>query len=692
MVVSTAAFAIACGGKDNNGDGDGDSGDETEGDGGQGNYSNDFLAQEIEDLKKQIADLEDQLENAQQEEIPDLQDELDAANDRLDELETCANGGECNGVDTALALTVYSDAYCASVFGCCSADEARATLGQGASDEASCKNMFAQLLVRGNAVPNAPGMGTFDSYTFGQLAAALQTGRIELDSDALEECAGGFSTVCLDAEPTAPPACMEAGESACDRIFVGLQEEGESCGSVNECKDGLFCLGGAGGYADGVCVVEPKVDDFCQRESDCTTSEGDLYCDESAGTCQQSAAEGDDCEFADPTFNSLSPDNLTVPCLPGLWCSPESSTCVATCDKLKEGDVCNNSDQCEDNTFCDLTELEDQQFAGLCTEQLDPGAASDVAEACKSGKIFADITDSNYNAYNCQYYLTDCVNTCAGMGGDSCEFDDLAGADCNSNSCNEASDKCRTKCDEAYGNTQCADDETCKAGVCYESVTSNSDCLVTEQCPDSQFCDTGTGKCANRVGTGDPDDVDDDCTVDEECKAGSACEANINGGMDCRPYGGLGSGEYCTAWYHCSSGRCEMQAELVEDQNTCKAASSLGEAGDDCDMEDLDASDINQDPCGAGLFCKRSKPYSTSDFTGTCTEQLAPGAVCDQSLPGNVNQCTGNTVCASSPAAGVLSCPVAYSEPEQNDKCVFGTSTFATSVAYGDFPIAVPVR
>jgi hypothetical protein len=155
LVVSTVSLVLACGGKNkDNGDGDGDTGN---GNGGEGNgSSNEYLQDEIDALKEQIKDLEEQLKNASQEEIPDLQDELDAANDRLDDLETCANGGQCDGVETGLALTAYSDAYCEWVFGCCSEDEARATLGQGAKDEAGCKSMFAQLLVRAQSTPTAP--------------------------------------------------------------------------------------------------------------------------------------------------------------------------------------------------------------------------------------------------------------------------------------------------------------------------------------------------------------------------------------------------------------------------------------------------------------------------------------------------------------------------------------------------------
>lgn len=693
LLVSTATLAIACGGKDKDkdkGDGDGDSG-ETEGNGGQGNYSNDYLAKEIEDLKKQIADLEEQIENAQQQEIPDLQDDLDAANDRLDDLETCANGGACTGIEDGLALTQYSDAYCEWVFGCCSDDEARATLGQAAKDEDGCKSMFAQLLIRAGSVPTAPNMTTFSSDTFGQLAARLQAGRIKLDADALEACIELQNRTCNDAEPAAPGECVEGeGTSPCDEVMIGLQKEGESCASLDECEDGLFCSGGYGNI-DGVCVVEAKVDDACQEEADCNTTESHLYCDEATGTCQERAGEGDDCQFADPTFNALDPSMLTVPCLAGFWCSAETSTCLATCDRLDEGDVCTSSDQCGDDMFCDMAELPDQGYAGVCAEQLNPGAASDVAEACKSGVVFADITDSNYNAYNCYYYGTDCVNTCAGRGGDDCSFDDFNGGDCNSLSCNEAKEECRTKCDANY---DCADGETCKDGVCYESVASNSSCVVTEQCPDNQYCDASTDKCANRVKTGDPDDTEDDCTSDEECSAGSACEPNGNSGLDCRPYDGLGTGEYCEDWHHCSSGRCDLTNSDSLKINTCKATSGLGEAGDDCDMEDaieaagdfgLDESNINLDPCGTGLFCKRSAPNSSSDYTGTCTKQLAPGAVCDQSLNGTTLQCAGNQACVSNPATSVLSCRVPYSEPDQDNKCIFGAATFGTSVAYGDF-------
>jgi len=331
--------------------------------------------------------------------------------------------------------------------------------------------------------------------------------------------------------------------------------------------------------------------------------------------------------------------------------------------------------------YCDLTASPDQAYAGTCKNKLAAGATSDVPEACQSGSIFSDINDANYNAYNCVTYLTDCANRCDGVGGQDCSFDDFAGADCNSGSCKETGEECRTKCDGQY---DCGDGETCVNAVCYESVTSHSDCSVTEQCPADEFCEAGS--CADRVATGDPDDAVDDCVDNVECASGSVCVNN-----DCRPYKGLGTDAYCSDWFHCTSGRCNLNAELAEDLNKCIAAADLGDEGEDCDMKDLTAGEINHDPCKSGLFCKRSAPNSTTDFGGECTKQIQPGEACDRSLDATVNQCVGNETCTQNPGTGAFACRVPYSEPDQNDKCVLGSNVFGISVAYGDFVTAAPL-
>jgi len=530
------------------------------------------------------------------------------------------------------------------------------------------------------------------------MAARLQSGRITLDADALEACIALENRACNGAESVAPGECAEGGgTSPCDDVMIGLQEEGESCASPDECEDGLYCNGGYG-TVDGVCVVEAKLNDACQEEADCPTNEGHLYCNENTGACQERAGEGDDCEFTDPTFNNVNPavesgQNLALPCLPGLWCSPDSFTCVATCDTLDEGALCNNSDQCGDDMYCDFGALDDQGFAGECKPQLVRGAASTNDEACESGVIYTDL---------------EAAARCAGQGGETCSYDDYAGADCNSGSCTEG-DKCRTKCE---GQWDCGDGETCVGTVCYEEVDSGTECLVTEQCPAAEWCKAGN--CEPRVKTGDRTSTatDDNCVTDlggtdgpsEACASGSTC---VN--SDCMPYAGLGSGKWCSDWYHCTSGRCELDSGEPNDNTKCLSDSGLGEEGDDCDFEpiidqlvedkyttdppavDRALYDINNDPCAADLFCKRSAPNSTTDYSGTCTKQLEPGAVCDQSLSSSVLQCVGNETCYPNPATGVLSCRVPYSEPEQDDKCIFEKETFGIRVGYGDFSFPEPV-
>lgn len=689
LVVSASTLTFACGGKDKGGDGDGDNNGGSSGDGddvnGDGKVDLSDVQAEIDELQKQIKDLEKRLADAAGQEIPDLQDELDKALARLDELENCANGGSCDGVKKALELSAFTNSYCEWVFGCCSGDEAKATLGNAATDEDSCKTMFKQLLVRGGSSLYAPGMTIngvgSDSYSIGQLAARLQTGRIELDVKAAKACAEEQAErPCNDADPVAPLECGEGVASACTDIFKGLQTEGEPCSYGDECADGLYCSGGYAGYKDGVCLVEAKLNDLCQEEADCYSSDGELYCDESKGSCQQRAAEGDDCEFADPTFDKLPPSDLTLPCMPGYWCSLETSTCVAACDKLDEDEACSSTEQCGEDLYCDLSGADDQAYAGVCTDKLAAHASSSLPATCKSGAVYSDTTDASYDAYYCSYYGTNCAYRCTGEGGEDCSYDDFGGSDCNSGSCKKSKDECRTKCDAQY---DCAKGESCVSGVCYESVTSHKDCVVTEQCPGDEFCEAG--KCADRVKTGDRDNASDDCTSNEECTDGSACVYSaVNGTSDCVPFKGLGTDADCTDWFHCTSGRCELDADLVADNNKCLASSSLGNEGSDCDMKNLASGDINQDPCKSGLFCKRTAPNSTTDFDGVCTKQLQPGQACDRSLASDVKQCVGNEVCATNPATGVSACRVPYSEPGDHEKCVLGTSTFRVQVAYGD--------
>ncbi len=714
LVATTPFLTMACGGKDDakGGDGDGGSGNGNSGDGdgtssgtSTGDVDLSSLEKEIDSLKDIIDDLEDQLKNASQQEIPDLQDELDAALDRLNELETCMNGGSCDGVEEAHSFKALTDAYCDWVFGCCSDVEVSATIGNAAQDKDSCKDMFGQLLLRGGSYASIPAFSGMvsDSYDLGQLAARLQSGRVSLNEDAVEECADAMAAQkCADYEGASEYECGMAEANPCGELLTGLQKEGESCAHMNECENGLFCSGYDEGYADGVCLSGAEEDDLCQEEEDCNNAEGDLYCDESSGSCKVRPGEGDDCDFEDPTFSKLSPEMMAVPCMPGYMCSPESHTCIAACDTLDKGDTCTDSDQCGADGYCDFSKLDDQMYAGECAEKLNAGAASTDPEACLSGAVFSDTDASSYDAVDCKLYSTNytqyqyyadqgddeaaakylslandyveaCAFTCAGQGGESCSYDDFSGADCSSGSCTEG-DKCRSQCD---GDWDCGDDDSCVDGICYEAVSANSECLVTEQCPDAQWCNPASEKCENRVEEGDPDDSSDNCTTNngpEKCASGSACVLS-----ECRPYKGLGSGETCTDWYHCTSGRCDRK------KAECLGTSGLKDKGDDCSLDgvaEANMTNINYDPCKKGLFCKLDGPGSTD---GVCTEQREPGTTCDRSLDPAVKQCVGNETCSMNPNTGAYACRVPYSEPDEQNKCVLGSRIFGVSVAYGNF-------
>lgn len=170
-------------------------------------------------------------------------------------------------------------AVCSHQVGCC--DGADGPF----QDEMTCQTVLGSLLALGN-VAHERGWLQFD----GALAAGC-----------VREMEAGLAAAGCDAELTLAPTDLPA----CAGVFVGLQGDGEVCGTVEDgfttryslaCAEGLICVDAP----DGPPVCRPAIalGAPCEDGSDQCV---DGYCatdGEEMGVCARFAAVGESCEAA----------------------------------------------------------------------------------------------------------------------------------------------------------------------------------------------------------------------------------------------------------------------------------------------------------------------------------------------------------------------------------------------------------
>ncbi len=657
---------------------------------------------EIDALKDQIEALQELLD-AESGDVDTIEDALEAAQDRLEELLVCGNGGDCEArTETIEALTSVTDAYCDYLFGCCTGEEVAGALGYSFSDVDACKSVYTNLVTRGADQSFAHnGSSSADDVTYaiqsllsrtGTLTVQLERGALSLDTDRVEACAEEIAGLsCADDNSS---SCRST-ESACEGLFVGQQAEGEPCKESAECGDGLICDVDTNSFAEGYgstltifdggnCIAQAKVDDPCRNDADCLTSDNSLFCSESDKTCQEKVEAGGDCVFLDPNLVNL---DLEAPCVDGYSCSIITNTCIADCE---EDSTCREwYDECKDGFTCNVTDGRDDwddlpYYYGFCDEAKKGGETVTERSECESGQYGWD--GSEY--------------VCEGLEGESCQIDD----DCASEGCVDL--KCAATCNE---NDECADGEYCEGsqwddGPCLPIGEVGDSCRNDEGCSDG-YCDGGTciayvatgGDCqSDRTRSCEPEDYcdftegggavsgsfncvargdeDDSCGADVECLAGLEC---ANG--KCLPLTGRAAGDYCQSFDECASYRCSG--------NVCVNASL--EEGDECTVDNPGVSglqatyDIGLDPCEDGLYCRRNT-RANDDLTGVCTKQGKPSSVCDtfvRDYSSSQRQCEGNVACELQDDLGYYVCPV--TDSTNRNVCPLSRVEYATGGGKG---------
>jgi hypothetical protein len=389
---------------------------------------------EVDDLKDQIKALQDLLD----EEVGDvesIESALATAQERLDALLTCGNGGECDAqAEISTALTDVTDAYCDYVFGCCSAEDVVGALGVTFQDADACKAVYSDVLNRGRfqsiygegGLVSAAPASDFGSVVenilrySGTLNSIVEGGSLTLDPTQVAACVTEVESFsCADPDANS----CGAQESACSNLFTGQQALGEPCRTDLECGEGVVCDRGVGsdsldyllfsvdrGYGLGNCIPEAEVDDPCRDDSDCQDDANSLFCQEAEQTCQAKVAAGEACAYIDPNIGS---GELEADCVDGYSCSLKTNTCVADCDQdavcyafnssCGEGFTCNIRDDRDD---LGLLGLEGQSISaaglngpglyfGFCDAPAVKGDIVEQSSECESGKAWQDPQRAN---------------------------------------------------------------------------------------------------------------------------------------------------------------------------------------------------------------------------------------------------------------------------------------------------------
>lgn len=365
-------------------------------------------------------------------------------------------------------------------------------------------------------------------------------------------CSGGT----CQARGDAGDSCSGIGQGTCKSNLVcdgstrecahTPRQEGEGCGAVDWCADGLWCDGGR-------CARQGQAGDSCSLLSAYTCASG-LVCDGSTLKCAHTPREeGEGCGAADWCASGLWCDsgycakqgqagdscNLlsAYSCAEGLECDGSTSKCAHT--PRQEGEGCGVADWCADGLWCN---------AGECAKQGQAGDSCSLLSAysCAEG-------------LECDGSTSKCANT-PREEGQGCGFADP---------CNLLT-------------LYCSDPA---AGTCYARKSAGEDCslLVPNMCAEDLECDGSTSKCANV-----PREEGQGCGLADPCASEYFCTSPIAG--ICKEK--YGAGQQCAESWECKDGLdCRLSSDMVSrcypqeghekfDRETCLAYRNPGVAED----------------------------------------------------------------------------------------------------------------
>jgi hypothetical protein len=308
---------------------------------------------------------------------------------------------------------------------------------------------------------------------------AIADGRLMLDDDA--------RTQCTQALITAPCSATNRilGPAICQRVYLPLQQIGETCFDEGECIDS-FCDRGV--TCPGQCAPLRAVDEQCGSSAECTP---DAFCSQRTDACAMRAGADMNCETGVTGTES---------CVEGYWCDgvlvqPGQERCVPTGN---ENEGCLNPNfeaaTCTADLIC---------MFGTCSTGPQENAACSSADPCG-----VNLHCSNLEGGQCVRAVGP---------GDTCSVDGQCpgGFTCQQGRCTAL----------PIVGEECSDKRPCKLGACENGVCvalhAGDDCNFEEEqpCVDG-YCSTGTSTCAPYVAEQQP------CNDEVTCVPGAEC---ING-------------------------------------------------------------------------------------------------------------------------------------------------------------------
>lgn len=199
-----------------------------------------------------------------------------------------------------------------------------------------------------------------------QISQALgaSEGRQRFDGRAASSCLSHLSSRQCGVTPTAEVRRAE-DEAGCNRILVGLQDEGQQCVKSEDCKLGLVCPPSKD-TGTSSCVKPAAINQGCAGPS---TSVDHPPCE-----------QGLTCAFFQQNPECLSPPCLEYRCVPfaeegepctGLECAEGLSCREGVCSKegpAPEGKACRILEHCAEGLYCDPD-------SGRCAPRKDAGGS-----------------------------------------------------------------------------------------------------------------------------------------------------------------------------------------------------------------------------------------------------------------------------------------------------------------------------
>ncbi len=287
---------------------------------------------------------------------------------------------------------------------------------------------------------------------FADLESSKENGWVAYDAEKMGECHARLQAdPCGEAESLGGLS-LQGVLLICDDAVVGLQEEGDPCTDLLDCKEGLYCA--VTDECPGECTPWLEEGDSCDVDDSSQTCNPFDNLDCMDGVCKTYAAEGEPC------------DNSTE-CEWDFVCSDqidgdEDPVCIPLGEK---GSACRGSNHCAFDLVCVTEDADDE--TGECSPTLEKGAYCEFDAACGDGlACLEDVcTDAPIEGEACTDYF---------FGGDNC----AAGFVCDDGVC-KSFRYIGDSCDDSLA--FCAESR-CEDGTCVPRLQDGEPCESSYEC------------------------------------------------------------------------------------------------------------------------------------------------------------------------------------------------------------------